>query len=311
MDKHCQLCGKIERLDRHHIKSKGMGGTRSHEILAESNLITLCRQCHRNVHEGNWKLIRSDQCVQVIDKHTGAQIMRRFSDPGFDVHSLFQLLNQVEDSITHLVDALPYLLDDQLVEAFSHALSFGKRAWLLQAAILFEAQQRSTYGHNTLEAIARRFEIGIRQAQKYALVWKVFFARSDEEENVNIDAILLDEPSWYVVAVTETNDPEKWLAYAQDKKIEDLRYSVATFRRDIIMARFTQSVDDAKEGRKDFDDLPSLNSWACPWTKLLCTHSGRPIPYRECKACEFTKTENCETKPISKEDSNVRIRAEA
>ena len=62
-----------------------------------------------------------------------------------------------------------------------------------------------------MEAIARRFEIGLRQAQKYALVWKVFFANGGEGEYVNIDVILLDEPSWYVVAVTETSEPEKWL----------------------------------------------------------------------------------------------------
>lgn len=62
-------------------------------------------------------------------------------------------------------------------------------------------------------SIARRFEIGLRQAQKYALVWKVFFEQEDAgEENVNIDAILLDEPSWYVVAATETKEPESWLA---------------------------------------------------------------------------------------------------
>lgn len=307
----CEVCGATRNLDRHHIIPKRMGGSRNSEIHVESNLITLCRRCHRTVHEGNWNLIRSGQGIQVMDKHTGLQVMRRFFTPEFDVPSLFELLNQVEGSITHLVDALPYLLDDQLVEAFSHALSFGKRAWLLQAAILFEAQQRSTYGDNTLEAIARRFEIGIRQAQKYALVWKVFFARGDEEENVNIDAILLDEPSWYVVAVTETKEPEKWLAYAQDKKVEDPRYSVATFRRDVIIARFVESVDDAKEGRKDLDDLPPLNSWACPWVKLLCVHSGRPVPYRECNDCDFQEIDNYETKPISKEERDVRVRAEA
>ena len=117
------------------------------------------------------------------------------------------------------------------MEAFAYTSSFGKLSWLVQAAILYEAQQRSIYGDRTLEAIARRFEISLRQAQKYALVWKVFFSPGGEEENVNVDAILLDEPSWYVVAAAETRDPEKWLAYAQDRKMEDSRYSVATFRR--------------------------------------------------------------------------------
>ena len=68
------------------------------------------------------------------------------------------------------------------MEAFIYASSSGKRSWLVQAAILYEAQQRSVFGDRSLEAIARRFEIGLRQAQKYPLVLKVFFARSEVDE---------------------------------------------------------------------------------------------------------------------------------
>ncbi len=146
--------------------------------------------------------------------------MRRLYNPDLDIPSLFQLLNLAEDSLSRLNQALPYLTDEQLVEAFAYASSFGKRSWLVQAAILYEAQQRSTYGERTLEAIARRFEIGLRQAPKYALVWKVFFAQGGQEENVNIDAILLDEPSWYVVAATESKEPEQWLV---SRRIPDTR----------------------------------------------------------------------------------------
>ena len=185
------------------------------------------------------------------------------------------------------------------MEAYHYSCSFGKRSWVLQAAILYEAQQRSTYGERTLEAIARRFEIGLRQAQKYALVWKVFFAPNGEGESVNIDAILLDEPSWYVLAVTETKDPETWLAYAQDRKVEDPRYSVAAFRRDIQLARLTQAVDDAKEARQLDVGLPVVDGWACPWVKLLCIYSGRPVPFRDCGGCEFRNHKHCETKPSS------------
>ena len=178
----------------------------------------------------------------------------------------------------------------------------------MQAAILYEAQKRSTYGEQTLEAIARRFEIGLRQAQKYALVWKVFFAKGGEEENVNIDAILLDEPSWYVVAVTETREPEKWLAYAQDRKMEDPRYSVAAFRRDIEVARFTMAVDDVKTIREDSDQLPRLQGWSCPWVKLLCVHSGAPVAYRSCTECDFQDGGTRQTDPMTVEGSHDTIR---
>ena len=227
--------------------------------------------------------------------------MRRLHNKDLDASELFQVLNLAEDSLSRLHLALAYLTDDQLVEAYHYSCSFGKRSWVLQAAIIYEAQQRSTYGERTLEAIARRFEIGLRQAQKYALVWKVFFEPSGEEETVNIDALLLDEPSWYVLAATETKDPETWLAYAQDRKVEDPRYSVAAFRRDIQLSRLTQAVDDVKESRQLDVGLPVVDGWACPWVKLLCTHSGKPLPFRDCGGCEFRKIKNYETKPNSTE----------
>ena len=223
----CQICGGTRGLDRHHVIPRRMGGTKDPAVHDEANLMTLCRACHRNIHDGRWELVRSAEGIRVVDRDNREQVMCRLHDPDLDVPSLFQLLNLADDSLSRLHEALPYLTDDQLVEAFGYASSFGKRSWLVQAAILYEAQQRSTYGEHTLEAIARRFEIGIRQAQKYALVWKMFFTKDGEEENVNIDAILLDEPSWYVVAATESKEPDKWLAYAQDRKQEDPRYSVA------------------------------------------------------------------------------------
>ena len=163
----CEICGKVSGLDRHHVIPKRMGGTKNPAIHDDSNLMTLCRQCHRNLHEGRWKLIRDHDGIQVLDARTGHQVMRRLTSPDLDVPSVFQLFNLAEHSLVRLLDALPYLSDDQLAEAFGYALSFGKRSWLVQSAILYEAQQRSTYGDQTLEAIARRFEIGLRQAQKH------------------------------------------------------------------------------------------------------------------------------------------------
>ena len=219
--------------------AKRMDGSKNPAVQDESNLITLCRSCHRNLPEGRWELVPSPEGIWVFDKHTGEQVMRRLRNPEMDAPSLFQILNAAEDSLSRLFEALPYLSDDQLKEAFTYACSFGKRSWLVQAAILYEAQQRSTYGDRTLEAIARGFGISRRQAQKYALVWKVFFAGDGGEENVNIEVFPLDRPSWYIVAATETNEPEKWLAYAQDRKEEDPRYSVTAFRRDIrYLVRF-------------------------------------------------------------------------
>ena len=143
MDKACEICATVRGLDRHHVVPRRMGGTKDPAIHDEANLMTLCRSCHRNIHEGRWKLLRSAEGIRVIDPDSGEQVMRRLHNPDLDVPSLFQLLNLADDSLSRLHQALPYLTDDQLVEAFAYASSFGKRSWLVQAAILYEAQQRS------------------------------------------------------------------------------------------------------------------------------------------------------------------------
>ena len=226
--------------------------------------------------------------------------MRRLSDPGLDVPALLELLNLAEGTLSQLLEALPYFSDEQLVEAFSYASSFGKRSWLLKAAILHEAQQRSIYGEGSLAVIARSFGIGPRQAEKYALVWKTFFdgeagGKEDKKENVNIDGFSLEEPSWYVVAATETKEPEKWLAYAQDRKAEDPRYSVTALRQDILNTR-------QFDGQTDYGDrdpepkvlLPTLTRRPCPWVQPFCVRSGKPVPADSCGVCEFVNDGNCQ-----------------
>ena len=50
-----------------------------------------------------------------------------------------------------------------------------------QAAILWEAKQRSVYGDRAWEAMGRSFGIGWRQAYNLARVWDTFF-RDEEGE---------------------------------------------------------------------------------------------------------------------------------
>src|SRR5207249_1079076 len=55
----CEICGTNRTLDRHHVVSRGMGGSKNPEVHSDENLMTLCRQCHRNIHEGGWVLERA------------------------------------------------------------------------------------------------------------------------------------------------------------------------------------------------------------------------------------------------------------
>ena len=230
-----------------------MGGSKDPATEAPDNKITLCRTCHRNIHEGGWQLQRSDHELRVVDQGTGELIMRRLYDGTFDASTFLHQLTRAESSLEQLVKDVPFLNDEQLVEAFGSARSLGKRAWVIQAAILYEAQQRSVYGDHSLEAIARRFDISLRQAQKYALVWQLYFG-----DGVNVDAILLNEPSWYVVAASESSDPEFWLGHAQDRKAQDPRYSIAEFREDIRLGK--ETVETGIE-----TPIPS-----CPWQTTHC-----------------------------------------
>ncbi len=112
---------------------------------------------------------------------------------------------------------------------------------------------------------------------------------------------MLDEPSWYVVAATETKEPESWLAYAQDRKIEDPRYSVAAFRRDIQVATLTQGVAEVEEAVLPETALPTLDTRTCPWVRPLCTRSGKPIQVNDCADCEFKTPSPGEPDPVKME----------
>ena len=41
----CQVCGCLKNLDVHHLRRRSQLGDD-----AETNLITLCRECHENLH---------------------------------------------------------------------------------------------------------------------------------------------------------------------------------------------------------------------------------------------------------------------
>jgi hypothetical protein len=288
-----------------------MGGSRETDVNADDNLVWLCRDCHRNIHEGVWMLEHSAEGVAVTEKNTGVIVMRRLHSPDFDVPAFFQTLNIAENTLSSLFEFLVYLSDEQLVEAFGYCRSLSKRSWLIQAAILYEAQQRSTYSEQALEGIARRFEISLRHAQKYALIWKLFFAPNQGNgENVNVDAILLDEPSWYIIAATESPDPQRWLAYAQDRKVQDPRYTVTAFRREIHASRIMDGFKDVFEIDGDLpeDGHHRWKQWQqCPWIRLYCIHSGRPVPVGEaCDNCEFSnggKTSILRNEPTAEEEA--------
>lgn len=257
-DGQCEVCGAVSQLDQHHIRAKGMGGSKAPAIEAPENKITLCRTCHHNIHEGGWQLQRSDHELRVVDRGTGELIVRRLYDGTFDASAFLHQLTMAETSLEQLVKDVPFLSDEQLVELFAYLRGVGRQAWRAQAAVLWEAKQRSVYGEHSVEAIARRFDIAYRTAAEYIQVYETYF--KDEEglgESANVRTFQLDEPSWYLVAV-HGDDPHFWLGHAQDRKAQDPRYSIAEFREDIRLGK--ETVEAGIEA-----PIPP-----CPWQTTYC-----------------------------------------
>lgn len=59
----CQVCGGKENLHVHHVKPRGMGGNPAADRV--ENLITVCGECHRRLHN-EWRIVRFDPSAGVL-----------------------------------------------------------------------------------------------------------------------------------------------------------------------------------------------------------------------------------------------------
>ena len=249
-----------------------MGGSKNPQRHADDNKAWLCATCHRQITENHWELTRTETCLQVVEKATGKLVARRLFGSGFNAASYFQDLNFLERGFEPIIHRVPYLTDEQLVELFQYLRSIGKHSWKAQAAILWEAKQRSVYGDRAWEAMGRTFGIGWRQAYNLAKVWEVFF--KDEGEVCNRLQTCLEESTWYVVAAS-TKDPDFWLGYAEDQKAQNPSYSIADFKADLANAGGIAQ------------DPVSSRSRPCPWLQMYCTKRGEPVSREVCQTCNL------------------------
>ena len=77
---------------------------------------------------------------------------------------------------------------------------------------------------------------------------------------------------------------KRWLAYAQDRKAENPRYSIKDFRQEIQRAVGATAIEIERTAG-DANETEGRIPWDCPWVKPFCTRSGRPIAVQECR-CE-------------------------
>jgi len=79
----CQHCGSKEHLEVHHIIYRSQGGTNN-----VNNLITLCHECHQDVHKGNVKIDRPN--VKSFKASAGVSSMKS---------SLIAILNEIYNDV--------------------------------------------------------------------------------------------------------------------------------------------------------------------------------------------------------------------
>ncbi len=275
-DSRCAICGALRQLEVHHIEPRRMGGSSRPEIDADANKIILCRTCHQHITEQRWRLHRTADELLVLDVITGEVLSRRRFSPAFEPGAYFHDLQLLEERLQALVRGIPYLTDDQLVELFHELRAFDQRTWMLQAAICFEAKQRSVYGDRAWEHLGKSFGVGWRQSYNLARVWETFFFGNEDEFCIRMQNSVLEEVTWYVVAC-ETEAPHYWLAYAEDRKAEDPSYAISDFREE-IKAAGARCEDDAN---------PGSDGERCRWLRVYCAKLQRVVSPGRCPGCDL------------------------
>jgi len=273
----CEICSTSRHLETHHIVPRRMGGSRRPEIEAASNKAVLCHSCHTQITEQRWRLERTDQELLVTDVATGQVVARRLFNSDFRPSEYFHELNLLEGRLDILVQGIPYLTDDQLVDLFSYFSGLDQQAWKARAAILWEAKRRSVYSDRAWEAMGCTFGIGWRQAYNLARVWEVFFLGEDGQFCSQLQNSTLQEVTWYIVA-SQTDSPHFWLAYAEDRKAENPSYTISDFR---------EEVRTAGAQREDFEPLLNGEKQSCRWLKTYCMKLGRVVRSRDCTRCDI------------------------
>lgn len=144
--------------------------------------------------------------------------------PGEALHAV----TVAESTFGALHDAIPHMDVDQIVATYQRAAELGKRAWLVQAHCLWEARERKQQHNDTaLADLGRLFGITPQWAGQLCGAWQ---AVPDEIRISSGDLPLAK--SFYVVA-GQTDLPQQWAEWAEDRKAENPGYSVRDLRADI------------------------------------------------------------------------------
>jgi len=185
---YCEYCSSPAHGWPHHIRTRGAGGK---EI--KTNLIQLCGECHRKVHDGK---IKRRELIEIVAKRENLEVEDVYKSLGW----------AVEDSIPNQVQITSVLAGktlEDLIELYLFCLESGESSMWDRATIV-------TAIHETgLDPSQIASMLGCSTSQVRKLV-KTFNAFPTPDSRINLLSFR------HHLLAAHTDDPGHWISKAAD-----------------------------------------------------------------------------------------------
>lgn len=185
---YCELCGSPAQGWPHHIRTRGAGGK---EI--KNNLIQLCGQCHRKVHDGK---IKRRELIEIVAKREALSVEEVYQSLGWAVE------HKTPDEVK-ITSVLAGRTLEDLIELYIHCLEAGEGSMWDRAAIV------TAINETGLKPAQIASMLGCSTSQVRKLT-RTFNAFPTPESRINILSFR------HHLLAAQTDDPAKWVNEAAD-----------------------------------------------------------------------------------------------
>jgi len=222
---YCVVCGAAVPLEFHHATLRSQGGKE------EGNLVPLCPECHRRRHAELLSITLKDGTLSILDRETGQAWIKPLVPQAASGPSL------LVDQARAMQDWLGLLLygerlrqepDEVLATLYDELRGLKRRLWTVQAAIINVMLERAQYGEAVAKHVAAALGCSERTVQSRGQIYREIIAKPECAQACE----RLQEESFYREAVC-TDDPVRWINYADERKVANPAYTVAQFRAEI------------------------------------------------------------------------------
>ncbi len=162
---------------------------------------------------------------------TGKVVARRLFNPGFRPSEYFHELNLLETRLDALAQRIPYLTRRPARRPLSPTFVTSTSA---PGRPRRPSSGRPSGAASTATAPGRPWAAPLASAGARPTTWRrcgrSSFSGEDGQFCNQLQNSTLQEVTWYIVA-SQTNAPQFWLAYAEDRKAENPSYSICRLSR--------------------------------------------------------------------------------